>query len=126
MENFSYFLVAGVVLIVLIMLFDIQQKSKKKKMAKQTKGVEPLFLLRSAEQKLNSLRALLYNNPNDPTGIDRVVINENSRKMIASQLEELVANYSSGNIPLKAYQNKLTQMLNRVQEMRAMQLERIA
>jgi hypothetical protein len=105
-------------------VFEMQQKTKKKKMAKQAKKVEPLFLLRSAEQKLNSLRALLYGDPNDPTATGRVVVDENTRKMIA-QLEDLVANYSNGNIPLKTYQHKLTLMLNRAQEMRAMQLERI-
>jgi hypothetical protein len=118
MENFFFFLIGGTTIVILILIFDSHQRRTKKKVLKLATNVQPLFLQRSAELKLNTLQTLLYGNITNPATGGQVSMNENSRQIIASQLDELLVRYNGGSITLKAFQNKLTQLLNTVHELK--------
>jgi len=128
MENVIYFLAAGIVIVVMILKFDKQQRAKANKLLKETKSVQPLFLLRAVEQKLRNLNTILYGNmPNAvnelPTG--RVNMNEGARQLIASQLSKVVSDYNSEQISLKTYNNQLSDLLKMVDEIKGMSFEQI-
>jgi hypothetical protein len=124
MENFFYFLVGGVAILLLILQFDLQQRRKIKKVLKDTKNVQPLFLLRSAEQKLSSLNALLYNKMAvaEPFTAEYPTMGEGTRLLISAQLGALIRDYNGGKISLKIYHAELNVLLNKAYKVSEMSL----
>jgi hypothetical protein len=114
MENFFYFLVAGSAIVFMILQFDLQQRRKIKKVLNDTKNVQPLFLLRSAEQKLSSLNSILYNKMavNAVFTTEYPDINDAERQLISQQLGTLISDYNSGKITLQNYHTGLNGLLN--------------
>jgi hypothetical protein len=128
MEFVFYFFVFGVVTMGLILQFDKWQSQRINKILRETKNIQPLFLLRSAEEKLRNLNIKLYGN-SMAVGSDiqsgRVYMNEDARQLVASQLMEIVTNYNTGRIQLKEYNLKLTEIANLIKEVKGVSFEQV-
>lgn len=96
--NFFYFLVIGSVLVYLIVKFDKQNRKKRNKILVQAKDVQPMYMRKAAQQKVNNIKIALSDEKID-------------RRMVEKQLDELVKEYDQGHISLPDYCNKLNQLL---------------
>jgi hypothetical protein len=117
-----YFLAFSVVTMGLILQFDKKQTIRIHKILKETRDVQPLFLMRSAEEKLRNLNVSLYGNMVAGSDIQggRIYINESIRQLAATRLTETVNSYHAGEIQLKEYNtslNEITAMVNAAREM---------
>lgn len=123
MDVFFFFLVAGVAIIVLILKFDKKQAVKVNAVLRESRSVPPMFLLKSTEQKIESLKATLrfddvpqnmaaastmaslYNNKNESLRLSKV-----------QELKVLSAKYNNGQISIEAYNARLDELLDMVQQ----------
>ncbi|MES2266216.1 MAG: hypothetical protein V4520_05630 [Bacteroidota bacterium] len=96
--NFFYFLVAGSVLVYLILKFDKQNRKKLNKVLIEAKDVQPLYMRKSAQQKVQSLKIACAEQKID-------------RSLVEKELDELVKEYDKGHISLPDYCNKLNRLL---------------
>ena len=123
------FLVIGIVMASLL-LIDDQQTSGLEKILRKARSIQPLFLIRSAEQKLQRLNTLLYG---DITITDdgrtiaqgRININEGARQIIISQLNALTSSYERGRISLKEYHTGLNELLATINKVKVLNFEQI-
>jgi hypothetical protein len=113
MNYFYLFLVTGLVMVVLIIIYDAQNKKKVTDILRANKNVPPLFMLRSAELKINAMRATL----NAPVSGDAAM--EELRMHLAGQLEKIMASYKNREIPLTAYYAKLGALMISVNRLKA-------
>jgi len=123
------FLVIGIVAASLL-LIDDQQTSGLEKILRKARGIQPLFLMRSAEQKLQRLNTLLYGNitiTDDGRTIaqGRININEGARQIIISQLNTLTNDYEHGRISLKEYHTGLNELLATINKVKVLNFEQI-
>jgi len=126
MEIFFCFLAIGIGLVLMILYFDKQQRRRINKILKDTRNVQPLFMLRSTEQKLSMLNTLLHGNTTNGINTARVNINESARELILSQLAQLVEDYDNGKITIKNYHNKLNELLITVNGVKEFRFEPIS
>jgi len=123
------FLVMGIVAGSLLLIND-QQTSGLEKILRKARGIQPLFLMRSAEQKLQRLNTLLYGNitiTDDGRTIaqGRININEGARQIIISQLNALTNDYERGRISLKEYHAGLNELLATINKVKVLNFEQI-
>ncbi len=112
MNYFYLFLVVGVVIVFLIIQYDKQNKKKVNDILRANKNVPPLFMLRSAELKVNAIRAAL-NTPGYST--EEL---EKSKQEIAIQLDKIIDSYKNREIPLASYYTKLGSLLISVNKLK--------
>jgi len=126
MDIILYFLGFGLLIAVMMLLLDTQQSRRFNKVLKDTKNVQPLFLLRSAEQKLISLNAVLYGHTNQSSSVisTRSNVNEDARQLISAQLSMLIDEHKSGKMTLNAYHGKLNELLKMTNAVKGMNFER--
>lgn len=104
--NFFYlFLIVGILIVVLILQFDRQSKKNVDVILRANKNVPPLFMLRSAELKVNAIRSALNAADDSLPQIDE------AKKRVAQQLDKLVKSYKNRDIALTAYYAKLGALL---------------
>jgi hypothetical protein len=128
METIIYFLAFSVVTMGLILQFDKKQNIRINKILRETRDVQPLFLMRSAEEKLRNLNVSLYGNMivgSDMQG-NRGYLNEGVRQLAATRLTETVNSYHAGEIQLKEYNIKLNEITAMVNEAREMNFEQVS
>lgn len=107
--NFFYlFLLLGGLIVYLIVQYDKQNKKKVNEILRANKNVPPLFMLRSAEQKVNAIKALL-NAPSEPIY---------AQSEVALQLQKLMDAYKNRDIALAAYYAKLGALLIKANELK--------
>ena len=112
MNYFYLFLVVGVAIVYLILQYDKQNKKKVEDILRANKNVPPLFMLRSAELKVNAIRsALSIQNFYDAEL-------EAKKNKISAQLEALVEGYKNRDIALAAYYTKLGALLISVNDLK--------
>jgi len=123
MDVFFFFLVAGVTIIVLILKFDKKQAVKVNAVLRESRSIPPMFLLKSTEKKIESLKAILrfddvpqnmaaastmaslYNNKNESLRLSKV-----------QELKVLSSKYNNGQISIEAYNARLDELLDMVQQ----------
>ena len=98
--SFLLFCIAGSVIVYLILDFDKKQRRKLKTILLQTDDVQPIFMVRAANQKLNAIKSICEA--------------DTARTQVSRQLDELVAQYDKGNITLADYCNRLSTLLAKV------------
>ncbi|MFD0765241.1 hypothetical protein ACFQZI_10295 [Mucilaginibacter lutimaris] len=96
--NFFCFLVVGSVLVYLILKFDKKNRKKLNKVLTDAKDVQPLYMRKSAQQKVQSLKIACAEKTVD-------------RTLVEKELDELVKEYDKGHISLPDYCNKLNRLL---------------
>jgi len=89
----------------LILQFDKQQRRKVKKILNQTSDVQPLLMMQCLGQKLNKIHTVLTTN-----GYNR----NDVKQEIEAQLQQLTNDYNCGRISIQTYNNKLSELLERV------------
>ena len=114
--NFFYlFLVAGVLIIYAIIQYDKQNKKKVDAILRANKNVPPLFMLRSAELKVNAIKAAL-NSSGESAG------QSETKKAITMQLDQLIESYTNRQIALATYYARLGSLLITVNELKSNQV----
>ena len=113
MNYFYLFLVAGIIIVLLIIIYDIQNKKKVNDILRANKNVPPLFMLRSAELKVGAIKAAL----NIPDYGD--IQTEQAKSELKQRLDKLVTDYKNRELPLTAYYAKLGALLISVNKFRA-------
>jgi hypothetical protein len=122
MEFLFFFSLAGVAIVTLILLFDKKQTIKVNAILKETRGIPPLFLLKSTEQKINTLKAALRyddvtQNMSGATSLTSVYNSqtESNRQSKVQELKLLSARYNNGQISLETYNVKLDELIEQLQ-----------
>ena len=110
MNYFYLFLGAGIAIVLLIIFYDIKNKKKVDEILRANKNIPPLFMLRSAELKVNAIRSAL----STPGYIDSV---ETQNNLIA-QLDLIISAYRNREMPLATYYAKLGSLLIAVNKMK--------
>lgn len=113
MNYFYLFLGAGSFIVLLIIIYDIQNRKKVNEILRANKNVPPLFMLRSAELKIAAIRSAL----NIPDYGDAET--EQAKENLIKQLDKLVAGYKNRELPLTAYYAKLGSLLISVNKFKA-------
>jgi len=116
MEIAFYFFGIALVVASVFLMLDTQQNRRLNRLAKDTRNVQPLFLQRSAEQKLNTLNSFLY----DQTPKEDIIttsawikLNDNARRNLSAQLNMINNERNSGKISLQTYNGKLNELLDK-------------
>jgi len=128
MESILLLLILAPTALILIFKFDSKQNRKVKKVLKDTNNIQPLFLLRAVENKLNELNTKLYGNIAllaNGAHSGRENINEGVRQMLTEQLSKVVSDYNNGQLSLKDYNTKLGELLQAVNEVKHLNFEHI-
>jgi hypothetical protein len=122
MDIFLFFLAGGLAIVILILRFDKKQTAKITTVLKETRGIPPLFMLKSTEQKISVLKsALRYDdapiNMASAASMADIYSNptENNRQSKVRQLKVLSSRYNNGQISLETYNVKLDELLEQVQ-----------
>ena len=110
MNYFYLFLGAGTAIVLLIIFYDIKNKKKVDEILRANKNIPPLFMLRSAELKVNAIKAAL----STPGYIESA---ETQNELIA-QLDQVTTSYKNRELPLAAYYAKLGSLLITVNKMK--------
>ncbi|HEY8928603.1 MAG TPA: hypothetical protein VIM55_05410 [Mucilaginibacter sp.] len=123
MDVFFFFLVAGVSIIVLILKFDKKQAVKVNAVLRESRSIPPMFLLKSTEQKIASLKAALrYDDaPQNMAAASTMatIYNNKSESLRLSKVQELKvlsARYNNGYISIETYNAKLDELVDVVQQ----------
>ena len=110
MNYFYLFLGAGTAIVLLIIFYDIKNKKKVDEILRANKNIPPLFMLRSAELKVNAIRSAL----NTPGYIE----NAETQNELIAQLDQVTTSYKNRELPLAAYYAKLGSLLITVNKMK--------
>ena len=103
MNYFYLFLGAGAAIVLLIIFYDIKSKKKVDEILRANKNIPPLFMLRSAELKVNAIRSALTT----PGYSDSAETQNN----LISQLDQIMNSYKNREMPLATYYAKLGSLL---------------
>ena len=124
-----YFLGAALLIACIFLILDTKQNRRVGSIVRETKNVQPLFLLRSAEQKLNTLNTLLYGYlpvGNDHSSNSKTIrMNEDSRQLLSAQLNAIMDEYKNGEISLQTYNARLNELIKMTNDVRMMRFERV-
>jgi hypothetical protein len=110
MNYFYLFLGAGTAIVLLIIFYDIKNKKRVNEILRANKNIPPLFMLRSAELKVNAIRSAL----STPGYIDSVETQNN----LNEQLDQIMNSYKNREMPLATYYAKLGSLLITVNKMK--------
>ena|ERR1700712_3327145 len=113
MNYFYIFLVVGVAIVFLIVQYDRQNRKKVDAILRANKNVPPLFMLRSAELKVNAIRSAL-----GKVGYGEGEF-EQTKQAISRKLDKLMDSYKNREIPLTAYYGKLGALLISANELKS-------
>jgi hypothetical protein len=113
MNYFYLFLGVGIAIVGLIIIYDIKNRKKVNDILRANQNVPPLFMLRSAELKVNAIRSAIIT----PGYTDAVI--EKGKAEIMQQLDKLMTSYKNREIPLSAYYAKLGTLLISVNKLKA-------
>jgi len=105
MNYFYLFLGAGIVIVLLIIFYDIQNRKKVNAILRANKNVPPLFMLRSVEIKISAIKSVL----NNSGYVDAEI--EEAKYEISLQLDQLMTSYKNRELPLAAYYAKIGALL---------------
>src|ERR1700756_794589 len=116
--NFALlFLVAGVILIYFIARYEKKNKNEVADILRANRNVPPLFMLRSAELKVNAIKTAL-NNP-----ATAALAGETEVARMQKELERLMNGYKDQEITLAIYYSKLGALLITVNDLKGVQAE---
>ncbi len=116
MDYVLLFLVAGIIAIYFIARYEKKNKSEVENILRANKNVPPLFMLRSAELKVNAIKAAL--------GSDAMILaSPDDVKYVADDLDRLMEDYKNREITLAIYYTKLGALLIKVNELKGIPVE---
>ncbi|MEO3408034.1 hypothetical protein AAFN85_29220 [Mucilaginibacter sp. CAU 1740] len=107
MSYFYIFLVGGSALVFLILQFDKQQRKRVNTLLKSTNDVQPLLMMQRMGQKLSEINTVLTASTHNTD------VPANVKREIELQLRQITYDYNNGHISLQAYNNKLSDLLEK-------------
>ena len=113
MNYFYLFLGAGIVIVLLIIFYDIQNRKKVNAILRANQNVPPLFMLRSVEIKVSAIKSVL----NNSGYVDAEI--EESKYEISLELDKLMTSYKNRDLPLAAYYAKIGSLLISANKLKA-------
>ena len=113
MEFVLLFLVAGLVATYFLARYEKKNSNAVEDILRANKNVPPLFMLRSAELKINAIKTALLSDWMAASDV----------KQVAEELEGLLEDYKNRDITLAVYYTKLGALLIRVNELKAVPAE---
>ena len=113
MNYFYLFLGAGIVIVLLIIIYDIQNRKKVNDILRANKNVPPLFMLRSAEIKVSAIKSVL----NNSSYVDAEI--EETKYEISQELDKLMTGYKNRELSLTAYYAKIGSLLISANKLKA-------
>ncbi len=123
MEIVLFFIVAGVAVLILLTKFEKKQTVKINTILRESRATPPLFMLKSTEQKIKSLKDMLryddvpQNMAKAGTMADIYSIDkEDTRQSKVKEFKALTAKYNNGELSIEAYNVELDELLIRVQK----------
>jgi hypothetical protein len=121
MYIFFSFLLGGIAFTIWILEFDKKQTKKINIVLKESKNVSQMFMLKSAEQKINKLKTALSDdglkNKSGKVSIANIYNNsssENNKQLKIQELIVLSSKYNEGLISIEDYNSKLDELLEQV------------
>jgi len=105
------FLIAGFAVIYLIARYEKKNANKVDVILRANKNVPPLFMLRSAEMKVNAIKAALSNEASSTT-------EGREWKDIREQFDRLMEDYKNRDLTLASYYTRLGVLLIKVNELK--------
>ncbi len=116
MDYVLLFLVAGIIAIYFIARYEKKSNNEVEDILRANKNVPPLFMLRSAELKVNAVKAAL--------GSDAMILaSPDDVKHVAEDLDKLIDDYKNREITLAIYYTKLGALLIKVNELKGIPAE---
>lgn len=112
MNTTFLFLIVGIIVIYLIVKYEKQNNKKGEDILRANKNVPPLFMLRSAELKVNAIKSALKNSSLSDACYDEVM-------KANKELEKLINSYKNRDIALVSYYSKLGALLIKVTELKS-------
>ena len=113
-----FFSVTGIAIVIMILRFDKKQTLKVKAILRETRDVPPLFLLKSTEQKISTLKAALrYEDALlniAAVGPATTIYDDQSvhtRQLKVQEFKLFSAKYNNGQISIEEYNVKLDELL---------------
>ncbi len=116
MNTTLLFLIVGIIVIYLIVKYEKQNNKKGEDILRANKNVPPLFMLRSAELKVNAIKSALKSSTMSDACDDEVI-------KANKELEKLIDSYKNRDIALATYYSKLGALLIRVAELKSVPVE---
>jgi hypothetical protein len=121
MDIFALCAVVGAAIVILILKFDKTQTVKVNAVLKEAHGIPPLFLLKSTEQKIDTLKAALRydDTPQNMASAGTMKdiygsVSEARRQNKVQELKLLSSKYNNGQISIEVYNAKLDELLQQV------------
>lgn len=121
MEFLVYFTGGSIAIIVMILKFEKKQVAKVNSVLSEIRAIPPLFLLKSTEHKINTIKtALRYDsaplNMADASTMAEMYNNkrENVRQNKMLDFKRLSAKYNNGSMSLDAYNVQLDELLDQI------------
>jgi hypothetical protein len=116
MDYVLLFLVAGIIAIYFIARYERKNKDEVEDILRANKNVPPLFMLRSAELKVNAIKAALSSDA-------MILASPDDVKHIADELDQLMTDYKDRETTLAIYYTKLGALLIKVNELKGVPVE---
>lgn len=111
------FLVAGFILVFIIARYEKKNKNEVQDILRANKNVPPLFMLRSAELKVNAIKAALSN------PATKALAGETEVARMQKELDLLITGYKDREITLAIYYSKLGALLITVNDLKGVHAE---
>ena len=112
MNTTLLFLIVGIIVIYLIVKYEKQNNKKGEDILRANKNVPPLFMLRSAELKVNAIKSALKNANMFDICDDEII-------EAGLALNKLINSYKNRDIALAEYYSKLGALLIKVSELKS-------
>ncbi len=113
MEFVILFLIVGIITVYFIARYEKKGVNEEEDILRANKNVPPLFMLRSAELKVNAIKSALTSDWMATSDV----------KQVADQLETLIEDYKNREITLAIYYTKLGALLIKVNELKGVPAE---
>ena len=121
MDDLSVYLVGAAVLVIAIIFINHRrQKNKVNSFLQDSGDMQPVFMLKAIEKKVNALAEILYEDGIKPARGDNSQSRGNGQKqMLIQQLEQLERDFNNKKITLRSYDDQLFQLLEKAKKLPA-------
>lgn len=122
MEFLFFFSLTGIMIVVLLLKFEKKQTIKVNAVLKETRSIPPLLMLKSTEKKISTLKSALRfddvpQNMAAAAAMANIYQTQNEAVRLSKvqELKVLSSRYNNGQISIEAYNSKLDELLEQVQ-----------
>ncbi|MBC7398821.1 MAG: hypothetical protein H7289_02660 [Mucilaginibacter sp.] len=116
--DLNVYLIGGVILVLAIIVLNHQkQKNKMKNFLEGSGDLQPIFLMKAVEKKNKALSDILYDGGVKPLAGATEVNSNGPKAALIKELEKLEKDYAGKKITLRAYDEQLFDLLEKVNKL---------